>query len=1029
MKRVTRVSSRAAGANHSGFALVLALSMMAFVLVLMLSITLLVRVETANSGQALNQLRAKESARLALMMALGDLQRYAGPDQRVTARKEISDPVDPFWTGVWDTDTSVADPNPRWLVSWQDQTAPAPLETLQLLGSGSAGSNADDYVSAPVIGINSTNGSANTKIAWWISDEGVKASTGTIPLNLRQSPNFLEPESFDALELLVASNQGLETIFSNYDRFSSSGAARLDLIFSTKQLLGQPDFLEADSDFSGEAPYHAITPFSLGVLSNTLDNADGGLMRDLSLFPQLLGTGVEEYLQMGEAHAEAQNQLGNTVQGKRLFKQIVGLDEIGSLNDGDIATPIAPILSNFMMAFTIRSESPVASNPNFYLRMRFFCEFWNPFTNSLSMSDLDNNPFELELEITGLPEVTVYKTTGSLDSSAPINIQNLTAQPSHPDNAMVIRLVNDTSQGWLPGHTKNWTGVDASRATGASPYFSIQNDGKDWSDTLHNLGGSTGIDTFEPRLSANLRHESIGNNNIIVKTYLVNDATNKRELISEIDSLEYQPVSTRPTGYSNTHSGTKFGYHFILRGPHLSAADTEFYRGRWLHDHDPRNISPNFNSDWNLDNDPSSNSGSPYVPVKDGVSTLLVPEPAEIFDPGNINTIVFRRFMDRSNSNNFPVTEDHYNKLWQDAPLFELPRDRILSLAALQHLYFHNERPFQVGNSWGNDGTTNTSEWFDRYYFSGISRSDEITDFRPDAGPSNPGLIFYQADSFQTSLAEWQNASPNNDNLAKSPAEVFLIANRFNINSTSVPAWKAVLGSLRINDFDYLDYPEDDTSDLSTLSIAQQSRVGSFTRFSQSLEETYKATATPAFEGSEPVAPSAFYRHGARRFDSDEFEAFAQEIVELIKERSEPFTTMESFLSAAAGENSSLIEKAIETVFAPSGRQQWDHSWETTGVRGAAADIIDIDHFSPGFLTQADILTAIGPMLAPRSDTFKIRARSESLTLDGRTGASATIEATFQRTPETLEPTVDPTATNNRRFKLISLRWLSEEEV
>ena len=63
--------------------------MMAFVLVLLLSMTLLVQVETTNSRQALNQLRAKESARLALMMALGDLQRYAGPDQRVTARAEI----------------------------------------------------------------------------------------------------------------------------------------------------------------------------------------------------------------------------------------------------------------------------------------------------------------------------------------------------------------------------------------------------------------------------------------------------------------------------------------------------------------------------------------------------------------------------------------------------------------------------------------------------------------------------------------------------------------------------------------------------------------------------------------------------------------------------------------------------------------------------------------------------------------------------------------------------------------------------
>ena len=75
--------------TQDGFALVLALTMMAFVLMLLVSMTLLVQVETSSSATALSQLRAKESARLALMMAFGDLQRYAGPDQRVTARAEI----------------------------------------------------------------------------------------------------------------------------------------------------------------------------------------------------------------------------------------------------------------------------------------------------------------------------------------------------------------------------------------------------------------------------------------------------------------------------------------------------------------------------------------------------------------------------------------------------------------------------------------------------------------------------------------------------------------------------------------------------------------------------------------------------------------------------------------------------------------------------------------------------------------------------------------------------------------------------
>ena len=137
---------------------------------------------------------------------------------------------------------------------------------------------------------------------------------------------------------------------------------------------------------------------------------------------------------------------------------------------------------------------------------------------------------------------------------------------------------------------------------------------------------------------------------------------------------------------------------------------------------------------------------------------------------------------------------------------------------------------------------------------------------------------------------------------------------------------------------------------------------------------------------------------------------------------------MEEFLSGD-GTGSSLLEQAIANVLTEGGRQQWYHDWELDGDETALeGDSIDIDHFSPGFLTQADIMTAIGPMLSTRSDTFKIRARSQNYNpLGGRSG-SAALEAIVQRVPETVDT---GRLSNNfgRKFKLLSVRWLSEAEL
>jgi Tfp pilus assembly protein PilX len=94
----------------------------------------------------------------------------------------------------------------------------------------------------------------------------------------------------------------------------------------------------------------------------------------------------------------------------------------------------------------------------------------------------------------------------------------------------------------------------------------------------------------------------------------------------------------------------------------------------------------------------------------------------------------------------------------------------------------------------------------------------------------------------------------------------------------------------------------------------------------------------------------------------------------------------------------------------------------------------------PGWLTQADLLQAIGPALTVRSDTFRIRAYGEAT--DPETGiptARAWCEAVVQRLPEYIDggDAVDERPEQlqevnqrfGRRFQLVSFKWLSPDEI
>jgi hypothetical protein len=283
-----------------GFALVVTLSLMILLTVIAVGLLTLSSISLRGSGQGEAMQIAKANARLALMLAIGDLQKAAGPDQRVTItadqQKKAADGKETsaafgnrHWTGVfrsWPAD-SASRPAPEflsWLVSGNPndterdalalQELPEPAagaKAENLVDIGTLGSNTDDLVRVPTISILQNNKPA--KLAWWVGDQGVKAALATPPLSEDKASlgvvrGNLQSAPRNASEIASAGNVQPFSQMSPDD-------ARMQLVTSWRQA----GFLASDPAAPGPL-FHDLAACSTGLLTNVVD---GGFRKDLSL--------------------------------------------------------------------------------------------------------------------------------------------------------------------------------------------------------------------------------------------------------------------------------------------------------------------------------------------------------------------------------------------------------------------------------------------------------------------------------------------------------------------------------------------------------------------------------------------------------------------------------------------------------------------------------------------------------------------------------------------------------------------------
>jgi hypothetical protein len=309
--------------RRGGFALVIALSLMAFVLLLLMSLTTVVQVEVRAGDQQSQQLKARMNAMLALQEALGELQRTTGPDQRVTATGNLwKDPANDafdvpngteYLIGVWSAEDNDDDDRAdgaflRWLVSRTDRTEaeginmvdqPQPIQFVGdryavqdgfsdshviLVGEGSTNqNNAGNEMRGVVAEKRDVRGDGDQvvgKYAWWVGDEGAKAKINMIDpvANPATDPadldRFRRAAGMSMPRLAGESMEGLDFLLPNQQAFSKMSDT------------GALDFLAVDAvqQRAIKQRFHDLTFWSYGVQSDT---KNGGLKKDLSLLFEL----------------------------------------------------------------------------------------------------------------------------------------------------------------------------------------------------------------------------------------------------------------------------------------------------------------------------------------------------------------------------------------------------------------------------------------------------------------------------------------------------------------------------------------------------------------------------------------------------------------------------------------------------------------------------------------------------------------------------------------------------------------------
>lgn len=406
--------------------------------------------------------------------------------------------------------------------------------------------------------------------------------------------------------------------------------------------------------------------------------------------------------------------------------------------------------------------------------------------------------------------------------------------------------------------------------------------------------------------------------------------------------------------------------------------------------------------------------------------------------------------------------------------LFDIPREPLLSLASFQNADLADtvfSPSNQFGNSWASpylprnsvgqvvkktvlDGSTispkglaiydhswlqNEALW-DRYFLSSIapqvkqksgtgspavndtnqvsetrSTDDMITEWVDDSEANPLRNTHYSFHSGGVEKDEIKSQLKGNGG-AKYAASYMLVDGAFNVNSTNEGAWRAVLTSLRGQNFETLD--------------------------ASGNNKNYSSKNTPVPRLSVPSGTAGDQWNGFRELTDSQIQSLAKEIVVEVKARG-PFQSLAEFVNRRIERNDLGLKGAVQAAIDRAGLNKSGKLTTFDTSKYPNKDNLpdpDTGTGLAGWVNQADILGPMASIITVRSDTFRIRGYGEVKDASGNILAKATCEAVVQRVPEWVDPIDKPVVvpdklsseTNKifgRRFEVVSFRMLSTGEL